>query len=56
MVGDRIHRELMDFTDKAAATPTMNWRRSATRFLFRIAEDLQHYPDTIARPMRSRSS
>jgi uncharacterized membrane-anchored protein YjiN (DUF445 family) len=49
MVGDRIHRELMDFTDKVRRNPDHELRRSATRFLFEFAEDLQHDPDTIAR-------
>ncbi|WP_231986377.1 DUF445 domain-containing protein [Mycobacterium sp. E2479] len=49
LVGDRIHRELMDFTDKVRRNPDHELRRSATRFLFDFAEDLQHDPDTIAR-------
>jgi uncharacterized membrane-anchored protein YjiN (DUF445 family) len=49
LVGDRIHRELMDFTDKVRRNPNHELRRSATRFLFDFAEDLQHDPATIAR-------
>lgn len=49
MVGDRIHRELMDFTDKVRRNPDHELRRSATRFLFEFADDLQHDPATIAR-------
>lgn len=49
LVGDRIHRELMDFTDKVRRNPDHELRRSATRFLFEFAEDLQNDPDTIAR-------
>ena len=49
LVGDRIHRELMDFTDKVRRSPDHELRRSATRFLFEFADDLQHDPDTIAR-------
>jgi uncharacterized membrane-anchored protein YjiN (DUF445 family) len=49
LVGDRIHRELMDFTDKVRRHPDHELRRSATRFLFEFADDLQHDPDTIAR-------
>ncbi|MGV0634813.1 DUF445 domain-containing protein [Mycolicibacillus trivialis] len=49
MVGDRIHRELMDFTDKVRRDPNHELRRSATRFLFDFAEDLQHDPTTIER-------
>lgn len=49
LVGDRIHRELMDFTDKVRRDPQHELRRSATRFLFDFAEDLQNDPDTIDR-------
>jgi uncharacterized membrane-anchored protein YjiN (DUF445 family) len=49
LVGDRIHRELMDFTDKVRRNPDHELRRSATRFLFEFADDLQHDEDTIAR-------
>jgi uncharacterized membrane-anchored protein YjiN (DUF445 family) len=49
LVGDRIHRELMDFTDKVRRNPDHELRRSATRFLFEFAADLQHDPATIAR-------
>ncbi|MBY0442268.1 MAG: DUF445 domain-containing protein [Mycobacteriaceae bacterium] len=49
LVGDRIHRELMDFTDKVRRNPDHELRRSATRFLFEFASDLQHDPATIAR-------
>ncbi|MHA7649742.1 DUF445 domain-containing protein [Mycobacterium sp. ML4] len=49
LVGDRIHRELMDFTDKVRRNPDHELRRSATGFLFEFADDLQNDPDTIAR-------
>jgi len=49
LVGDRIHRELMDFTDKVRRDPSHELRRSATRFLFAFADDLQHDEATIAR-------
>ena len=49
LVGDRIHRELMDFTDKVRRDPGHELRRSATRFLFEFADDLQHDPSTITR-------
>ncbi len=49
LVGDRIHRELMDFTDKVRRNPDHELRRSATRFLFDFAGDLQHDDTTIAR-------
>jgi len=49
MVGDRIHRELMDFTDKVRRDPDHELRRSATKFLFEFADDLQNDEATIAR-------
>lgn len=49
LVGDRIHRELMDFTDKVRRNPDHELRRSATRFLFEFASDLQNDPRTIAK-------
>jgi uncharacterized membrane-anchored protein YjiN (DUF445 family) len=49
LVGDRIHRELVEFTDKVRRNPDHEVRRSATRFLFEFADDLQHDEDTIAR-------
>ncbi|KUI44136.1 hypothetical protein AU197_02530 [Mycobacterium sp. IS-1590] len=49
LVGDRIHRELMDFTDKVRRNPDHELRRSATRFLFEFADDLQHDQATIER-------
>nr|WP_264071682.1 DUF445 domain-containing protein [Mycolicibacterium komossense] len=49
LVGDRIHRELMDFTDKVRRDPNHELRQSATRFLFEFADDLQHDAATIAK-------
>ncbi|MDO3636386.1 DUF445 domain-containing protein [Mycolicibacterium arseniciresistens] len=49
LVGDRIHRELMDFTDKVRRNPDHELRRSATKFLFEFANDLQHDAATIQR-------
>jgi uncharacterized membrane-anchored protein YjiN (DUF445 family) len=49
LVGDRIHRELMDFTDKVRRNPDHELRRSATKFLFEFADDLQHDEATIER-------
>ncbi|HVQ53010.1 MAG TPA: DUF445 domain-containing protein [Mycobacterium sp.] len=49
LVGDRIHRELMDFTDKVRRNPDHELRRSATRFLFEFADDLQHDETTIGK-------
>ncbi len=49
LVGDRIHRELMEFTDKVRRNPDHELRQSANRFLFEFAGDLQSDPETIAR-------
>lgn len=49
LVGDRIHRELMDFTDKVRRNPNHELRQSATRFLFEFSNDLQNDPSTIAK-------
>ncbi|WP_428348775.1 DUF445 domain-containing protein [Mycolicibacterium sp.] len=49
LIGDRIHRELMDFTDKVRRNPDHELRRSATRFLFEFAADLQNDEATILR-------
>jgi len=49
LVGARIHRELLDFTDKVRRDPGHELRRSATRFLFEFADDLQHDPATVTR-------
>jgi uncharacterized membrane-anchored protein YjiN (DUF445 family) len=49
LIGDRIHRELMDFTDKVRRNPDHELRRSATKFLFEFANDLQHDEATVAR-------
>ena len=49
LVGDRIHRELMDFTDKVRRNPNHELRLSATRFLFEFANDLQSDEATIGR-------
>jgi len=49
LVGERIHRELMDFTDKVRRNPNHELRQSANRFLFEFADDLQSDDATIAR-------
>ncbi|WP_431235008.1 DUF445 domain-containing protein [Mycolicibacterium psychrotolerans] len=49
LVGDRIHRELVDFTDKVRRDPNHELRQSANRFLFEFAGDLQNDDATIAR-------
>jgi len=47
LIGERIHRELMDFTDKVRRNPDHELRRSATKFLFEFAADLQNDEATI---------
>jgi uncharacterized membrane-anchored protein YjiN (DUF445 family) len=49
LLGDRIHRELMDFTDKVRRDPNHELRQSANRFLFEFANDLQNDPATVAK-------
>ena len=49
LVGERIHRELMDFTDKVRRNHNHELRQSANRFLFEFADDLQNDEATIAR-------
>lgn len=49
LIGDRIHRELMDFTDKVRRNQDHELRRSATKFLFEFADDLQNDEATVAR-------
>ena len=49
LVGERIHRELMDFTDKVRRNPEHEIRQSANKFLIEFADDLQHDEATIAR-------
>jgi uncharacterized membrane-anchored protein YjiN (DUF445 family) len=49
LIGERIHRELMDFTDKVRRNPDHELRRSATKFMFEFADDLQHDATTVAK-------
>ena len=49
MLGDRIYRELVDFTYKVRADPGHQVRRSMHTFVRRFADDLQHDPEMIAR-------
>lgn len=39
----------MDFTDKVRRNPDHELRRSANRFLFEFADDLQNDPATVTR-------
>lgn len=48
-VGDRIYRELVDFTDKVRRNPEHDLRQSVNRLLYEFADDLQHDDLTIAR-------
>jgi uncharacterized membrane-anchored protein YjiN (DUF445 family) len=52
LIGERIHRELVDFTDKVRRNPAHELRRSATKFLFEFADDLQHDDATVERAER----
>ncbi|MDZ4267746.1 MAG: DUF445 domain-containing protein [Mycobacterium sp.] len=52
LIGDRIHRELVDFTDKVRRNTDHELRRSATKFLFEFADDLQNDEVTVARAER----
>ncbi|MCS3877152.1 DUF445 family protein [Gordonia amarae] len=49
LLGDRIYRELVDFTYKVRADPGHQVRRSMHTFVRRFADDLQHDPEMIAR-------
>ncbi|MBE5471037.1 DUF445 domain-containing protein [Mycobacteroides abscessus] len=48
-VGDRIYRELVDFTDKVRRNPEHDLRQSVNRLLYEFADDLQHDDLTIAK-------
>lgn len=49
LLGDRIHRELVDFTRKVRDEPQHELRVAMHRFVTQFANDLQHDPDMIAR-------
>jgi uncharacterized membrane-anchored protein YjiN (DUF445 family) len=49
LLGDRIYRELVDFTYKVRADPGHPVRRSMHTFVRDFADDLQHDPEMIAR-------
>ena len=49
LVGERIHRELVDYTAKIAADPEHDIRRAMRELAVNFAHDLQHDPATMAR-------
>ncbi|NLV79336.1 MAG: DUF445 family protein [Rhodococcus sp.] len=49
LLGEKIHRELVEFTWKVRSNPDHEVRRAADRFLTDYAQDLQHDPATIAK-------
>ncbi|MBT0566947.1 DUF445 domain-containing protein [Williamsia sp. CHRR-6] len=49
LVGERIHRELVEFTWKVKTDPEHEVRRAMRAFLDTFADDLQHDEATIAR-------
>lgn len=49
MLGDKIYRELVDFTYKVRTDPNHQLRRSMHEFVQQFADDLQHDPVMIAK-------
>ncbi|MGO3326789.1 DUF445 domain-containing protein [Gordonia sp. (in: high G+C Gram-positive bacteria)] len=49
LVGDRIHRELTDFTYKVRGDPNHELRRAMHDFVKDFAQELQHDDETIAK-------
>ncbi|EOM76679.1 hypothetical protein Rrhod_1956 [Rhodococcus rhodnii LMG 5362] len=49
LLGERIHKELVDFTWKVRSNPDHEVRQAANRFLVDFAQDLQNDPATIAK-------
>ncbi|MEE3849817.1 DUF445 family protein [Gordonia sp. LSe1-13] len=49
LLGDRIYRELVDFTFKVKTDPQHQLRRSMHTFVEQFADDLQNDPETIER-------
>ena len=47
MLGEKIYRELVEFTWKVRSNPEHEVRQAANRFLVDFADDLQHDPATI---------
>jgi uncharacterized membrane-anchored protein YjiN (DUF445 family) len=55
LLGERIHRELVDFTWKVRSDPEHEVRLAANRFLIDFAQDLQHDPATMAKAEKIKS-
>ncbi|NDK92142.1 DUF445 family protein [Gordonia desulfuricans] len=49
LVGDKIYRELVDFTEKVRNDPQHDLRKSMHQFVEKFAHDLQHDPQMVAR-------
>ncbi len=49
LMGDRIYRELVDFTYKVRTEPNHQMRRSMHQFVEQFADDLQKDPEMVAR-------
>lgn len=49
LVGERIHRELVEYTAKIAADPEHDIRRALRELAVNFAHDLQNDPETIAK-------
>ncbi|MGU3436562.1 DUF445 domain-containing protein [Actinomycetes bacterium M1A6_2h] len=49
LLGERIHKELVEFTWKVRSNPDHELRAAANKFLVDFAQDLQNDPDTIAK-------
>ncbi|MGW0038339.1 DUF445 domain-containing protein [Gordonia sp. NPDC003376] len=49
LVGDKIYRELVDFTEKVRTDPQHDLRKSMHQFVEKFAHDLQHDPQMVAR-------
>ncbi len=54
LLGEKIHRELVEFTWKVRSNPDHEVRLAANKFLADYARDLQTDPATIAKPNASR--
>ncbi|MBD8505962.1 DUF445 family protein [Hoyosella sp. G463] len=52
LVGEKIHRELVEFAWKVRADPDHEVRQAINTFLFEFAHDLQHDEATIAKAER----
>lgn len=55
MLGEKIHRELVEFTWKVRSNPDHEVRQAANRFLYEFADDLQNDPATMAKAEKIKS-